>query len=124
MKKTFENFDNPKAPWNINRNTKPFKTTDIYDTRNFIGVDYLSLMLTDDTVSDFTDCYVRNGLQGIEIITKDSTVVYYYHHCVKGYTYKRKNSEPTPIVKNLTNQVDRASQSPTNPNGQWEDTFF
>lgn len=67
---------------------KKFKTTDIYDTHHFIKVEYLSLMLTDDTVSDFTDCFIRNGLQGVEIITKDNTVVYYYHQCVKGYTYK------------------------------------
>ena len=90
MKRTYDNFDNPNAPWNVNINTPLGLTI----KRQLISCDYFSLMLTDDTVSDFTDCRVHETNDSIEILTKDNAMVVYYHHVIKGYTYKLKTYTP------------------------------
>ena len=103
MEKTFSNFDNPKAPWNYQ------DTDSAKDYLNYaygygtnydqpinaikfktIRCDYVSLILDDDTVTDFTDCMVRADISGITILNKDNTVVYYYNRAIKGYTYRAK----------------------------------
>lgn len=90
MHKTFENFDNPNAPWNTGTNPNCGLTI----KRQLISCEYFSLMLTDDTVSDFTDCRVHETNDSIEILTKDNTMVVYYRHVIKGYTYKLKTYTP------------------------------
>ena len=89
MKQTFENFDNPNAPWNTNR--LQIISSIKYNT---IACEYFSLMLTDDTVSDFTDCRVHDTTDTVEILTNDNTMIVYYHHAIKGYTYRIKNYPP------------------------------
>ena len=95
MHKTFENFDNPNAPWNSN--SKTFRNYNLpYPVVKYhtIPCDYISIQFKYCTVSDFTDCHVRDGLEGLEILTNNNKIVYYYHSDLRGYTYKIKNYEP------------------------------
>ena len=98
MNKTYDNFDNPNTPWNTDIHMKKgFCTNPNYVLtlkRQLISCDYFSLMLTDDTVSDFTDCRAHETNDSIEILTKDNTMVVYYRHVIKGYTYKLKTYIP------------------------------
>ena len=79
---------NPTNEWTLN-NT-PFKPLTI-------DCEYFSLMLIDDTVSDFTDCRVRDTGVGIEILKNDNSVVFYYHDYLKGYTFKVQSYHPHKI---------------------------
>ena len=95
--KTFENFDNPnlEAFLHNNRQNIPDYTLNNTPYKPYeIPCDYFSIMLIDDTVSDFTDCKARDTGIGIELKLKDNTIVFYYHHYLKGYTFKVKNYQP------------------------------
>ena len=98
LEKTFTNFDNPNAPWN-----KDFTKLNLPLPRDpriniirytTIPVDYISLILNDDTVTDFTDCRVHDYPDSIEILTKDNKVITYFHTAIKGYIYTPKSYEP------------------------------
>lgn len=100
MKMTYDNFDNPNAPWS---KSKTFRNYNLPTPRDphinpikyrQISVDFISLILDDNTVTDFTDCRVRDYTDCLEILTKDNNVITYYHHAIKGYTYKIKPYQP------------------------------